>query len=279
MDVMPDMSFCEHDHQIGLEMELVSGSSAKTRIPSTATQREKKLGYQELVDKQGNWNTKNKIFNGLADLELLDAICAQPDRHDDNFFIDYKTGRVVGIDNDTCLYPFRDIIAPSADNKYAEWRKGCRVGYPRLMTSKSYDRLQKLDAELLCESLPACFGLTVKNALKERIILIQQHSRALFCGGRIVDDWQTWRDPTTKEPATMFLTLSMEDIVKKERMALKEEAIRIQPLLSKYNSNEKLSDSESSIVRGYMLRNKLLSNDEVNQRHAISRSYFSTAIF
>ena len=280
MDVMPEMSFCEHNHQIGLEMELASGHSANSLIPSTTNPgKMKKLGYQQLIQNQGNRNIKNKILSGLADLELLDAICAQPDRHGDNFFIDYTTGRVVGIDNDTCLYPFRDIIAPSADNKYAEWRKGCRVGYPRLMTRKSYDRLQKLDAELLCESLPACFGLTVKNALKERITLIQQHSRALFYGGRIVDDWQTWCDPTTKEPATMFLTLSMEDIVKKERTALKEEAIHIQPLLSKYYSNEKMTDSESNSVNRYFWKQKLLSNDEVNQKHAISISYFATTIF
>ncbi|MBO9479924.1 hypothetical protein [Salinisphaera sp. G21_0] len=280
MNVMPDMSFCEHNHQIGLEMELASGTSAETSVrASTGPKQEKKLGHQELIDKEDNWEIKNKIFSGLADLELLDAICAQPDRHDGNYFIDYGTGRVTGIDNDTCLYPFRDIIAPSADSRNAEWRKGCRVGYPRLMTRKSYDRLQKLDVELLCESLPACFDLNVKNALRQRIFLIQQHSQALFFAGRIVDDWESWRDPTTNEPAIGFLTLPMHDIVNKERKALKEEESRIQPILSKYQSNEPLSDRESNIVRSYLWRNKLLSNDEVNQRYATSRSYFYTTIY
>ncbi|MGO0306833.1 hypothetical protein ACTL6P_09505 [Endozoicomonas acroporae] len=280
MNVMPDMSFCEHNHQIGLEMELASGTSAKTSVSVSAVPgQEKKLGHQELLDKEGNWEIRSKIFSGLADLELLDAICAQPDRHDGNYFIDYETGRVIGIDNDTCLYPFRDIIAPSADSINPEYRKGCRVGYPRLMTRKSYDRLQKLDVELLCESLPACFDLNVKNALRQRIFLIQEHSQALFCAGRIVDDWESWRDPTTNESAIGFLTLPMHDIVNKERKALKEEESRIQPLLSKHQSNEPLSDRENNIVSSYLWRNKLLSNDEVNQRYATSRSYFYTTIY
>ncbi|WBA83680.1 hypothetical protein [Endozoicomonas sp. GU-1] len=280
MNVMPDMSFCEHNHQIGLEMELASGVSARTSVrASAAPKQKKKLAHQELLDKQGNREIRSKIFSGLADLELLDAICAQPDRHDGNYFIDYETGRVIGIDNDTCLYPFRDIIAPSADSKNARYRKGCRVGFPRLMTRKSYDRLQKLDAEVLCDSLPACFDLNVKNALKQRIFLIQEHSQALFFAGRIVDDWESWRDPTTNESAIGFLTLPMHDIVNKEHKALKEEVSRIQPLLSKYQSNEPLSDRERNLVRGYLWRTKLLSNDEVNQRHAISRSYFYTAIY
>lgn len=280
MNVMPDMSFCEHNHQIGLEMELASGESANTMVSSsTDPTKEEKLGYQELVDEEGNWEIKNKIFSGLADLELLDAICAQPDRHGANFFIDYETGKVTGIDNDTCLYPFRDIIAPSADSGRAAWRKGCRVGYPRLMTRKSYDRLQELDVELLCESLPACFDRNVKSALKERIFLLQEHSWALSCAGRIVDDWESWRDRTTKEPATKFLTMSMANIVKQERIALKEEEIRIQAFLSNYHSNLTLSDQERTEVQDYLWKKKLLSNDEVNQRYAISPSYFSTTIF
>ncbi|WP_257263270.1 phosphatidylinositol 4-kinase [Endozoicomonas sp. ONNA2] len=265
MNVMPDMSFCEHDHQIGLEMELASGQSAKTLVSSsTDPAKVENLGYQELIDVEGNWETRNKIFSGLADLELLDAICAQPDRHGDNFFIDYETGRVTGIDNDTCLYPFRDIIAPSADQKNrAKWRKGCRVGYPRLMTRKSYDRLQQLDVDMLCESLPACFDLRVRRALRKRVFLIQEHSLALFAAGRIVDDWESWRDPTSKKTAIEFLTMPMADIVNREQKALKEEERRIEPILSKYHANEPLSDGESDLVWRYLWRNKLLSNDEL----------------
>ncbi|WP_257263268.1 hypothetical protein [Endozoicomonas sp. ONNA2] len=281
MDIMPDMSFCEHNHQIGLEMEFVSGKSAETTVPCPINPgKDIKLSTQELVMKQGNWKIKNKIFSGLADLELLDAICAQPDRHDANFFIDYKTGQVTGIDNDTCLYPFTDIIAPSANQvEFKRWRKGCRVGYPRLMTRKSYECLQKLDVEMLCESLPACFDLSIRSALKKRILLIREHSLALCCAGRIVDNWETWRDPITQITAIEFLSLLPFEFFARELKAHKEEESIIQPLLSKYHSNKPLSHQESNIISRYLWRKKLLHNDKINLRYAMSPSYYFTATY
>ena len=46
-------------------------------------------------------NLKDKrIQKNLSDLQLMDALTGQLDRHLGNIFIDSKTGKVTGIDND-----------------------------------------------------------------------------------------------------------------------------------------------------------------------------------
>ena len=102
-----------------------------------------------------SYRKNEKVCSGLLrqlnQLEWLDALCAEPDRHPGNMIFDNKS--VTGIDNDICLYPFPDIIesssasnnqsdsdAEDSDSRSVSPRNsrnaGCLVGYPWLLTGK-----------------------------------------------------------------------------------------------------------------------------------------------
>ena len=280
INVVPSMSFCEHDHKIGLEMELAPGQPAGYKIPSVSRPNEfKRLCFANLFQGGCSKEVQARILAGLADLELLDAICAQPDRHEDNFFIDYESGRVTAIDNDSCLHPFSEIIAHSADVRYANFRKGCRAGFPRLMTRKSFEHLQALDVEKLCESIPSCFDARVKESLKTRIQLIQSHAQALNSDGRVVDNWVTWSHPRTGQSAKSFLVSQPDNLVMDLDQSLKEEQKKIQPLLDRHHQNLWLDPRDKAAVQHFFQRCHLLRNDETNRDVAIAWSYLATAVY
>ncbi len=281
MNVIPDMSFCEHNHKIGLAMDMAPGYMASSVLvdPSKGNE-ETPYGRCMLVDKKTRVSPaiRQKVMAGLADLELLDAICAQPDRHHSNFFIDYKTGQVTGIDNDICLYAFPDIVGSSQDLRQREWSRGCRVGYPRLINRSTYQRLMSLDSDEVCKSLPPCFDKSVGDALKSRIEKLKAHAWFLEGAGRIVDNWADWRLPGIGLTAEEYLLVSSQAIAEEGRARLRGVKPHVDPALVRFRRNMPLSQKEKAMVHDYLDLEQLNENDTANARYAISRSYYSQVV-
>lgn len=88
-----------------------------------------------------------RIQKGLSDLEVNDYITGQIDRHCGNIFIDPKSGKVTGIDN--------DLAFPEGDREQAINQEAAKsvAGLPHTIDKETADRISKLDPEELRKQL------------------------------------------------------------------------------------------------------------------------------
>lgn len=93
-----------------------------------------------------------KIQKGLHDLEVLDYITGQIDRHCGNIFIEPTSGKVTGIDNDASFpeIPRDEMLdrSPALCNKAVQ-------GMPRMMHKDTADKIAAMDPEELRAKLRA----------------------------------------------------------------------------------------------------------------------------
>lgn len=95
--------------------------------------------------------TQPKVQKGLHDLEALDYITGQADRHAGNIFVDPKDGKVTGIDN--------DLAFPEVDREIMLERGGgklqCKavMGLPRMMHEATASKIEKMDPDALRKAL------------------------------------------------------------------------------------------------------------------------------
>ncbi len=153
----------------------------------------------QLMALSGSYHNYHNFSNpvtqkGLSDLQLLDAITGQADRHGGNIYIDPKTGKVKGIDNDMAFSkgesdPF---------NSY--------LGLPALVDEKTANRILKKKSKNIAKALRSKHGgLTNQEIqdLQKRFEDVQDYLRKLKKEKKLVKKW----DQTT------FTRLMMQDDV------------------------------------------------------------------
>lgn len=69
------------------------------------------------------------------------------------------------------------------------------------MTRNTFQHLISLDPESTSKELPPCFDDATRNAFSSRLTQLIEHAHALAASGRIVDDWEQWRDPVSQHTA------------------------------------------------------------------------------
>jgi hypothetical protein len=156
--------------------------------------------------------TSHQVQKGLYDLEVVDYLTGQIDRHTGNIFIDPETGKVKGIDNDLAFPQVdRDSLARGGG------LKAKMVGrLPSFMHEETANNLKNLTEDELRRTLEAVkypgrgnVGLTKKeiDGAVERLKELQAHVDVLRANGRIVKtfDKQTY-DTAVKE--------QLDDLVK-----------------------------------------------------------------
>jgi predicted kinase len=91
-----------------------------------------------------------RIQKGLTDLETMDYLTGQIDRHHGNIFVDPSSGKVTGIDNDLC-FPERDrevmLASDGALNEKAV------AGLPRQMSEDTAKKVLSISPEMLTKEL------------------------------------------------------------------------------------------------------------------------------
>ncbi len=145
------------------------------------------------------------IQEQLLDLQLLDCLCGQVDRHQHNVYIriDGATAQVTGIDNDIAFG--KDTNIGSAHDFF--------YGPPPLMSQKSYEALMRLDPEAYGDSLPQGLSEEERTAAKGRLIELKEHAEKLKNQGLVVEDFENGAviDPKTQHPMSISEFLTQND--------------------------------------------------------------------
>lgn len=84
------------------------------------------------------------VQKGLYDLEALDYITGQLDRHPGNIFVDPNTGKVTGIDNDLA---FPEVEREQMIERNQELPAKVVAGMPRMMHEDTADKLLAVDPQ------------------------------------------------------------------------------------------------------------------------------------
>jgi hypothetical protein len=143
---------------------------------------------------------KPGIQQGLADLQLFDAITGQTDRHGGNIYVDGTSERVSGIDEDLSFgagVPPHLIAAP--DGKY--------LGLPSLVdagTAAKVLALRPADVKRVLQGRPGD-PVTLSGeeiaAAQERLTAVQEHIRGLQSRNELVTTWdKSTYDKALAEP-------------------------------------------------------------------------------
>lgn len=162
---------------------------------------ERKLCQLELPfsSSQPNELTAN-LQKALMDLQVLDVLTGQVDRHLGNYFIKVSGNDVslTAIDNDACFgeneqSPVNTLV--DIKRNICQW-----TGLPPVMTQRTADMLKGLDPDLLRFTLKDAglenkeIGLTLG-----RLAILKEHVGKLENQGLVTDDFLNF---TTKEPGT-----------------------------------------------------------------------------
>lgn len=91
--------------------------------------------------------SKPAIQKGLSDLEVVDYITGQVDRHCGNIFVDPTSGKVTGIDNDMA-FPEKNRALMSAEREF----KGTE-NMPRIIDRSTADKIMSITPEALRSTL------------------------------------------------------------------------------------------------------------------------------
>ncbi len=141
------------------------------------------------------------LQKAMLDLQVVDLLCGQVDRHQHNFLvkIDGNEVKLTGIDNDTSFgsksATVTNITTDSPPRIVVPW-----PGLPPLMSTDMFDKLMALQPEDLQRDLEKT-GLKANeiDATLVRLDLLKDHARSLEANKCIVDDFTSWSgvDPTS----------------------------------------------------------------------------------
>lgn len=188
LSVMPKCSFAMHQGRLALAMEVAPGKTADDML----YERGPRLARNPAVQKQVN------------DLEWLDAIMGQGDRHHNNYMIHVgKEGsvKVTGIDNDQCAG--KDFTDPNTALKHKSGEKagklcGHNIGLPPIISKELARKLAATDFDR--DIRPGLGELLDKgeiDAMKSRFNAAKSKAAQLDQDGYAISDWATWKAPSS----------------------------------------------------------------------------------
>ncbi|OED45600.1 hypothetical protein ACH42_04950 [Endozoicomonas sp. (ex Bugula neritina AB1)] len=196
MGLLPKMEFTVHNGQMGILMDKAEG--IKPLDQST------KQFSSVPVNDPKRPELSAKIQKNLNSAEWLDGICGQQDRHPGNLFIDPKTGDVTLIDNDMAFYPGQDTVRRPSQNPQFRKYSGSTAGLPPLIDKNVYDKLMKTETSHIRNNLEGLLTPKEIQATIKRMNQLKAHAKQLASQGKVIENWQTWRDPQTKLGAAKF---------------------------------------------------------------------------
>jgi hypothetical protein len=169
------------------EMTGLSEEEKKSKLENDASSYQERDGklFKLTGQKHVAFDYSNPVTQrGLSDLQILDAIISQGDRHGGNIFIDDK-GRVHGIDNDMTM----DYTPHIKSSNYK------MLGMPQFVDAGTADRLLSMDTKRLTErinkSTPKDQQLQQGelDALEQRFDLVKAYLQREKDAGRLITDW------------------------------------------------------------------------------------------
>ena len=134
----------------------------------------------------------------LSDLQLMDAITGQLDRHLGNLFIDKDSGKVTGIDNDGSFPTTNsDMVNPTGNILRSQFeRQGGTLVYKQLLVdSDSAEKILEIDEGSFRKVLqgrsrdPEKLDNASINAAVERLRAVQHQVQRLRNDGKLIDSW------------------------------------------------------------------------------------------
>ncbi len=128
-----------------------------------------------------------EIQKGLSNLQILDAITGQVDRHGANIFID-ANGKVTGIDNDAAFG--KDISDPNklvpSGIPFDPMQASHNKGLPSLVDYTTAKMVLDLDPNTVKKELKSLLSSEEIQATIDRLNVVKQHIRNLYATGCIV---------------------------------------------------------------------------------------------
>lgn len=181
------------------------GTQVRQNLAIPAAVRVRADGTQEVGDTVqvfGNFNLRDpRIQKNLSDLQLMDALTGQMDRHLGNIFIDSATGTVTGIDNDMAFAIDRDVSVTESTLSTFEGR-GANLRYTQDQISGSTAaRILALDEATLGALIrgqdgdPERLGDSEVERAVTRLRAIKARIQELQGQGGLIDDGQ-WGQQT-----------------------------------------------------------------------------------
>ena len=190
LKLLPAMTLTTHNGKMGLLMTEAQG----VQPFNNETGQPENIAYDSLEKPTVSAN----LQKNLTDAQWLDCLTGQQDRHSTNLFIDPDTGDMTLIDNDQAFYPgLREVTDPEPDQKLGDWLLPW-PGKPELISRETFDKLEALDKDRLKRDLEPLLDKKEIESTLFRLNDLKQHARKLAAEGKVVDDWLTWRSPTTE---------------------------------------------------------------------------------
>ncbi|HET6469331.1 MAG TPA: hypothetical protein VFG43_13240 [Geminicoccaceae bacterium] len=184
--VVPKSQYAIHQGRLAVAMDKAPGvqaAKAAQKLPPALTLHNPNL---------------QKACN---ELEWLDAIMGQGDRHDGNYHVEIgKDGSVKlgGIDNDQCAgkrFADPDALirrAPEDGGEVVAWN----VGLPPIIGRELADKIQSLDFDRdIRPDLADQLDDDELAAMKSRFDAAKAKVGQLERSGHVIDDWASWRKP------------------------------------------------------------------------------------
>lgn len=194
--LMPTMELTVHNGQMGVLMDVAKGIKPLDQRTNTYT----RIPVED--------NTRPKVAatiqEQLNSAEWLDGICGQQDRHAGNLFIDPKNGKVTLIDNDMGFYPGQSHVRSPSRNPGLRRFSGSTAGLPSVIDAKVYKKLMSITSAQIHQQMDGLLTLQEIRATINRVSELQHHANQLFRNGRIIQNWQQWRDPATSLNPAQF---------------------------------------------------------------------------
>jgi Domain of unknown function (DUF4157) len=131
--------------------------------------------------------TNPLVQKGLMDLQLMDAITGQVDRHGGNIFIDPQTGQVTGIDNDAA-FGSQNSADPNGLRKtqFGVMSTSHNKGLPPLVDYDSAQMVLKLDPKAVRQELKTLLSPQEIQMTLSRLGVVKQHIQNLYATGKVV---------------------------------------------------------------------------------------------